>query len=935
MPASFSERNLGDEYDGSKVHPKVGKGRLNLLNPMSLLARRRSAQTVTQKHEELPMSISTLPVPAMPEDYDPRIRGKIVHDFSAPRTRRQHSGESASSAMNTGRSSSTQQYRTDSRRPDSSIHPNVHDGHKHTKSPEKAPLFKEHFNDDRPVLQPESKGYLHSFATASSIPHPEHEPPQIPAFARGLPARLPDTEERSRTPLQSLPETHTSPPSRSLRVSPPPAVESTISPPRSVRAPSTEATATAPVAASALPRHMTSNASRFSFDLSGVGSSAQEKLLEEKHKQKQAARKSIFRDVDDDASELDDYANYGFEDDDGLEERIPGINVDLEDDDELEERIPGINADPEDEPEDDLKEDAPPVSAGLQHFHFTPSIPSTMMSPATAESEQTSFPTPRDDQGQPIGFAFSKESPSLKHQSLQLYQLGQTPGTLDLMHGLGISSVPNTLQDEKTTNVDVPAPAFDEEDLYFDDGDIQLEVGDTELADFDESIFDDENGALHDIPAQNARNLEAARALSGQETGTVQGRYSGAAFAQEAETDAEKASDYPTVDEAITSETAPNKKSMQENELKGLTEGNMAAFQQALISAAAAQDAEAKARYERSPSASQESEDLVSPSQPRHSRPGLVPDSSHLSQEVDHLSNPDLPNDFSFDDDDNMDDVMIAAANAEALENDEEGFYGQEFGFYARAHGKNSAEMTNGGYFIPRGMEGINRSHSGKANFQEPSLTPITERSEWSTRNSMASIHAFGIPQSVNSLPSPAIADLIGQGAFEDDMTLGALMKLRRGAWGGSETSLHSSAGSQTSNSPHPLTSPRDHTNMPSSPDAPAQMSGSTYSVSGSVGIPESEEEDEDELASPTVTQNTPRKSQHTPTISPFTQMAIPSFSPKPERQRAHSRNSSGAESVSYVKDPEAPGRYIIERKRTLDSGEIELIGREVLVGNI
>ena len=33
-------------------------------------------------------------------------------------------------------------------------------------------------------------------------------------------------------------------------------------------------------------RHFTSNASRFSFDLAGVGSSAQEMLLEEKHRQK-------------------------------------------------------------------------------------------------------------------------------------------------------------------------------------------------------------------------------------------------------------------------------------------------------------------------------------------------------------------------------------------------------------------------------------------------------------------------------------------------------------------------------------------------------------------------------------------------------------------------------------------------------------------------
>jgi hypothetical protein len=35
-----------------------------------------------------------------------------------------------------------------------------------------------------------------------------------------------------------------------------------------------------------------SNASRFSFDMSGIGSSVQEKLLEEKHKEKEAARRA-------------------------------------------------------------------------------------------------------------------------------------------------------------------------------------------------------------------------------------------------------------------------------------------------------------------------------------------------------------------------------------------------------------------------------------------------------------------------------------------------------------------------------------------------------------------------------------------------------------------------------------------------------------------
>ena len=100
--------------------------------------------------------------------------------------------------------------------------------------------------------------------------------------------------------------------------------------------------------------------------------------------------------------------------------------------------------------------------------------------------------------------------------------------------------------------------------------------------------------------------------------------------------------------------------------------------------------------------------------------------------------NDDLDDDYMDDDD------VIAAANAEALENDDDGFYGQEFGFYAkqRRDSTENLEAINGGFFGEDGDNGLQRNKSLK----EPNLTPITERSEFSTRNSFIGLGHFGPP---------------------------------------------------------------------------------------------------------------------------------------------------------------------------------------------
>jgi len=74
---------------------------------------------------------------------------------------------------------------------------------------------------------------------------------------------------------------------------------------------------------------------------------------------------------------------------------------------------------------------------------------------------------------------------------------------------------------------------------------------------------------------------------------------------------------------------------------------------------------------------------------------------------------------FPSDDADEDYDNIIAEANASALANDSDGFYGREFGNDALSYADSN-------------MGGIERKWS----VREPNLTPITERSEFSTRNS-------------------------------------------------------------------------------------------------------------------------------------------------------------------------------------------------------
>lgn len=725
-------------------HPKSGKARLHLLNPMALLARRRSSQMGSSRVDDAKISTPDL-IPAIPDDYDPRIRGNIVHDFSAPRPRRNVSWNTAVPPDGiTSVNAQENRWNDQTKR---------HSDH--------SPVFKEHFEDDQKVLQVENKGYLQSSLLTNPTQYGYEK--SIPVFARKLPSYVPDhppeTVELSVSPTADLPA--------ELPAEPPAEASTNIphtSPPTHQQ--DQDTIPHVPQPSAVLPRHLKSNASRFSFDMAGVESSAQEKLLEEKHKAKEAQRKLEDGYFDD----FDDEFDHDIMDDlDGLEEKIPGVNADADDEDYLASSM--------------VKSWAVPGLSPVVASPITPAPPEIL------DNQMDTGPVALDEQ---VDLIHHDEAVQDDAGSLEELQEVQHPLPLN------VGTPRANLHASAVMNERPKVPNDDDDDLYFDDG----EFGDLTLDDqdvgFDESVFDDETSHLYERKPVSppARQISQSTIRSGD---ALEREF----LLDEAASQGLKhmpsiASEYGVgpVKRGPLGEPIPN---MGPARAHGgvLTERNLEVLHNAL--AFAASEAATQGRFGRTFSTSDRSVAQESISQASHtaeSQPGLVSDDSRLSQGADMVGFDDFLDDQIYDDDEYYDDPIVAAANAEALENDDEGFYGQEFGFYAQAHGTCSSEMTNGGYFGPRGVEGITRHHSSRGKFQEPSLTPITERSEWSTRNSVISLKAYGGSHSNPPVTSPGLAQLVDLGNLDDEMTLSALLKLRRGAWGGSNGSLRSSAGS-------------------------------------------------------------------------------------------------------------------------------------------
>lgn len=761
LDRTHSRRYADRDSFAESPHHKPGKAMLHLLNPMSLLAKRRSSQLVGPRAEDTRIGARSV-VPAIPEDYDPRIRGNIVHDFSAPRPRRNLSATPSLLWDDNNQSNTRPPTRNEpGAEPGTDDPPSNQPTDQKKRRSEHSPVFKEHFDDDNRALQVEHKAYLQSPLLVNSHSHDDEG--SVPAFAKKLPSRLPDSSEKTIDHHAADSNASSGQPNGDL----PEKQEQDA-----------DVVEKVPQLSSGFPKHFKSNASRFSFDMNAVESSTQEKLLEEKHKEKEAARKADSQ-FDGEFSDVnDDYENI-MDDVDDLEEKIPGVNVDADEEDDG--NVPGAG---------DI----------MDKSWFTPGLSPVIASPSSpAGSNLATNSTSNREQAQSSGAETTENpsknqsyTPSLYDTSAQEDQVNTPPQDSN-----GPGPTVNSAQTPGAMNPGVPQPFDDDDDIYFDDG----EFGDLgDLGDdvggekFDESIFDDETSHLYDRkpPAerlQPRRPEEGSRPDASRENDDPVEKPAEEPGLKHVPSMASEFQTAPSINYGHSSERIPKMGSIKS---RGgvLTENNLEALHVAL--AKAANDAASTSCVsERSPG-------QESAAQTVDSHPGLVSDDSRLSQAIDTLGVDEPFEDLNHDDDDNAlyDDPIIAAANAEALENDDEGFYGEEFGFYAQANGGCSAQLTNGGYFGPRGVEGIARNYSTRSKFREPSLTPITERSEWSTRNSVISMTAHGAAHSNPSLSSPGLAQLVDMGNIDDEMSLSALMRLRRGAFGGSNGSLRSSSGS-------------------------------------------------------------------------------------------------------------------------------------------
>lgn len=762
--------------------PTKTKSRLSLRNPMSLLMRRRSGQPLDPLADESLVTIRSPPAASsMPDDYDPRIRGNIVHDFNAPRLNRNFSYTNVNGARDTkqdlGRVSP----------------PKVDKEH--------TPVFREHFDDDTSYEQSQAairaemlvnKDFLArnsvQFAPPTRSPPP---PPSAPKDPPSPPTSSPpppppcqefDTSASVLSPVQESPDLMNEAVEATNRKR-----QSTKSPP-SARSRATSVT-DAPFQPAGLPAHFSSRASRFSFQIPGGSDSAQEKLLEERHKAKEAAKasKQARYSINSLVDEYDEYDMEDYDMDGGLDEEIPMIG----EEDEFE----GLGNQT--------------LDSGLGGFDFS----STQAGAQNFNTQMNGFSHLQqsiDMYGNPMGFAMSEQDlQQFKALAIES-QPHHSHGPTTERYGLGVSDqqeIPNgpSSAAPPDASIDTTAGARQSrstnqldlgDDMYFDDGLIG-DQEDAEPAEFDENVFDDPEGPLYDRKVKFSDIDEASQALPSHPNPVMNSE-----------------TGYEADDDTLSKHLGKCESSLahtnsvaQQHTLPMFNDMN--AYHSAL--ADAANRAEASGRFTRKASvdAGQANHEVDESSTKSDSRPSLMPDDGRQSLEADVFPPEDdvfgmssgYVDDYDYSDFDSAmeDDPIIAAANAEALAYDDEGFYGQEFGFYASASGEASSAW--GGFFGP---SGLGRAPSGRNAVREPNLTPITERSEYSTRNSFISLNHFR--DSTQPLSSPGLAQLArispyGWPDSSEDMSMDALMKLRKGAFGGSGASLPASASGSPRNS--------------------------------------------------------------------------------------------------------------------------------------
>ncbi|KAK1621438.1 hypothetical protein BDP81DRAFT_336694 [Colletotrichum phormii] len=1000
--------------------PKGRKGLPFLKNPMStLLARRKTSQNAPD--------LTPLPLGGNPS-YDPRIRGTRVHDFSAPRPRRSlpnNEGPSPAAAPTPG---------TKTQPP---IPEEMSDLGQTSSRESAAPT--QAFQHGRNTSGASESGRSGSVSVISQ--------PAIESGSGSVKTRSSLNLESK--PLPDVPpkdDTAQSSSSASIISKKPSISAASI---LSKKTPSTRATPSRHASVSgqdvlsSVPRRLKSTSSRFSFDM--VGAAKAEKLLEERHRQRELERKtsdpepsgprdSRFDDFD------EDFDYDAMMEDDGFEEPIPMSN-DFGDDYGYEEDFDAGGTDPlglddgedfdaagtdsfaldpvpevEIELDEDAENDPDNDQENFAGFVFQRSgPPSALTSPHSAGL----LATPRDADGKVIGFAISRDTPDLNQVLSEGFVPGQnvSPSTTDStaglpMEGLNITDTEQQDEDEtlrEPTQSLSPAPLSvpKKDDLYFDNGLLdELEfAGEGDGSYFDESIFDldDTDKYGRPIPGAFARAQAARAAMTNAsvQDGTAPEnikRISDSTSRLSAHSNVSQSTAHTSLSVGMPAPSVEESKRAsdllaQGQESSAMTssfsatgQDKVEAYQTAL--AAAAFEAAANGRFRRD--SSPPPSELMSPS--GESLDDLQHENMDDYDDYDDTGFREDLNDYDVDYDD-----FIAEANASALANDSDGWYGQEFGFYSAPvegggrHSRDSSngsdekpfEYANGGFFGP---SGVSRSKSGRIVSREPNLTPITERSEYSNRNSIMSLAVPpGIGSGPSSLQSPGLAQLAMMADGDDNMSLSALMRLRSRAWGGSQASLVSSregsprsergeggsspwgpgphnmlgihghgrknsafsvrsrdmdssdAGS-TSGSPT-LTMSMPTLGSPPPPlpplnQSPAVVMNSPHFTHSAAFDPVPESDEMDELSiSNTISHSglwmkSPDTAMH-PNL-------VPRIDPTPQPQRRPGmghKHKGSADSVSYIKEEESgETRWVLERRFTADSGEIE-VQRE-FVGN-
>ena len=970
--------------------PKAKKGLPFLKNPMStLLMRRKNSQHVP---DLLPLPLGKRNEEPM---YDPRIKGTRVHDFSAPRTKK------ALYVPPTNHSLPPLDRNLPPRNlPTTNLNASVPDLQHRQRSNASESLY----STSSQPLQPSRSTTSDNTKPVEAIPPPSRDAPPVPPKDDGHVPAHPVPAQVSRLIDE---------------------VDTTLSGSGSMRSGRSRQASLSSASIldgpSAVPRHMKSTSSRFSFDM--IGAAKQEKLLEDRHRQREAEKKTADSPVQRD-SRFDDFdEDFDYDammDDDGFEEPIPMLDEGYDENDIYEEEIPTIGGDDIYEEEiptvgdDDIyEEEIPTVGLDAEQdlddpdndqenfsgFVFERSNPTSSL---TSPHSTGFLPTPRDADGKVIGFAFSKDTPGLLSPQIHTTGLDAEIQSAGLgIQGLDIST---SLMKQNGAafqqNQDLPPTDMSrrpkEDDIYYDDGMLGFEnefaedlaaPPEWDPAPFDESIFDNNDTDQYGRPipgafaqAQTQRRAHVEEALKRESD--ITSRLSVRSALSQSTADTSLSVDHKgshSDDQADLPQELVQAEAPQTSKLPTPSEDTVAAYQAAL--AAAAHKAAASGKFQRGSSP------------PIDDSPTLGEDAINETVTEDDNFQRDGFDDYGYEDmaDFEMDeDDYVAEANASALANDSDGWYGQEFGFYsapapAPAHlSRDSSsssltdfEYSNGGFFGPKG--GLDRSVSGRMVSREPNLTPITERSEYSNRNSIMSMGLPGF-SSGTPLQSPGLAQLALLGDRGDDMTLSALLRLRSKAWGGSQLSLASSRegsprserGDQSSspwgpNYFSPMAPPTNHarknsvlstftadseggsisgsptlTNMgfhgykqAQQPPLPGQDQSPDEPKLPATDLQPQLQDLETKLSPVSDTINSPLSA----TVSPLElnkspdSMLPPAIPPRQRPPMGH-RHKNSADSISYTKEEDSGAtRWVMERRRTGEYGQVEILEREVVEG--